>query len=138
VTADEIRRLLALEPHPEGGFYRETFRAPAAAGVRSPGSAIYFLLTAGKPARWHRVDADEIWHWYAGAPLLLEVSQGAAPVAHRLGPDLAADERPQRLVPGGAWQSARTCGDWTLVGCTVSPAFEFEAFELAPPGFRPE
>ncbi len=137
-TADEIIRALGLQPHPEGGFYRETWRERPADGGRGAGTAIYFLLRDGDVHRWHRVDAAEIWHHYAGAPLELVIAgDGEAPVAHRLGDDLAAGERPQVIVPPRAWQRARTLGPYTLVGCTVSPAFLFERFELAPDGWSP-
>jgi predicted cupin superfamily sugar epimerase len=128
---------LGLQPHPEGGHYRETFRAPALPGGRSPLTLIYFLLRAGEVSHWHRVDATEVWHWYAGAPLALRVAEAGAPVTLRLGPDLAAGEEPQLVVPGLAWQSARSLGDWTLCGCSVAPGFEFAGFELAPPGWQP-
>lgn len=134
MTADEIIRLLDLAPHPEGGHFRETFRDPRAVDGRSVGTAIYFLLKAGERSHWHRVDAAEIWHFHAGAPLALEI-EGQGEIV--LGPDLAAGQRPQGVVPAGAWQAARSLGDWTLVGCTVSPGFEFSAFELAPPGWSP-
>lgn len=138
LAADDIIRLLALQPHPEGGHYRESFR-DAAAGVsgRAHSTAIYFLLRAGEISRWHRVDAAEAWHWYAGAPLLLTVADAAGRRDVRLGVDLAAGERPQAVVPAHAWQQARSLGDWTLVGCTVAPGFEFAGFELAPAGFAP-
>lgn len=135
MTADDIIRLLGLTPHPEGGHYREMFRDPRVADGRSVGTAIYFLLRAGERSHWHRVDAAEIWHFHAGAPLEL-VIEGRAPVI--LGVDLAAGERPQGVVRAGAWQAARTMGDWTLVGCTVSPGFDFAGFELAPPGWSPD
>lgn len=138
VTAAEIIALLDLAPHPEGGHYRETWRAEAPANARAPGTAIYFLLAEGERSHWHRVDAAEIWHWYAGAALELEISgDGHTRTAHRLGPDLAAGARPQIIVPPGAWQAAHTLGAWTLVGCTVSPGFEFSGFELAAPGWQP-
>jgi uncharacterized protein len=135
----EIVRLLDLKSHPEGGHYRETFRDPAHAGAggRAASTAIYFLLAAGEVSRWHRVDAAEVWHWYAGAPLALTIADGQGRRALRLGADLAAGERPQAVVPAGAWQMAESLGDWTLVGCTVAPGFEFAGFELAPPGFEP-
>jgi predicted cupin superfamily sugar epimerase len=179
MTADDVIRRLALAPHPEGGFYRETWRDAPADGARGAGTAIYFLLRAGERSRWHRIDAAELWHFYAGAPLELAISRdGVTQERQRLGADLAAGERPQLVVPPGAWQSA-TClaapnvansgrgggrdartqaagrrGEhgneygnepgseprsegWTLVGCTVSPAFEFARFELAPEGFAP-
>jgi predicted cupin superfamily sugar epimerase len=137
-AAEEVARLLGLEPHPEGGFYRQTYRAATLAGERAASTAIYYLLRAGDLSAWHRVDSDEIWHLYAGAPLELRIAaEGAAPAVHRLGLDLAAGERPQLVVPGGAWQSARTLGDWTLTGATVAPGFEFSRFELAPAGWEP-
>ncbi len=139
LTADDVIRLLDLKPHPEGGHYRQTFRdAPPSGGTRAASTAIYFLLARGERSRWHRVDAVEIWHWYAGAPLALEIVPAEGPREHlRLGNDLAAGERPQGIVPVHAWQAARSLGDWTLVGCTVAPGFEFAGFELAPPGWEP-
>lgn len=136
LSADEVIAALGLEPHPEGGCYVETWRT-ASDGPRAAGSAIYFLLRAGEVSRWHRIDADETWHWYAGAPLELEIATDERRVSVRLGNDLAAGERPQHTVPRGAWQSAHGLGDWTLAGCTVSPAFEFAGFELAPEGWEP-
>jgi predicted cupin superfamily sugar epimerase len=138
LDADTVIARLGLEPHPEGGHFRETWRDSPADGGRGHGTAIYFLLRAGEESRWHRVDAVEIWHWYAGAPLTLSVAEaGGAPVETTLGPDLPTGQRPQAIVPAGAWQSARSRGRWTLVGCTVSPAFRFEGFELAPKGWHP-
>jgi predicted cupin superfamily sugar epimerase len=140
LTAAEIIRLLDLKPHPEGGHFRETIRDQhPAPQSRAHSTAIYFLLAAGERSHWHRVDAVEVWHHYAGAPLLLEIAKnGAGPVnTITLGPDLAAGERPQAAVPAHAWQAARSLGHWTLVGCTVAPGFEFAGFELAPPDFRP-
>jgi hypothetical protein len=139
LDAAAVIRLLGLQPHPEGGHYRETFRDPACdAEGRSRGTAIYFLLAAGEVSRWHRVDATETWHWYAGSPLALEIAPtldpGVAPETHRLGQDLACGERPQAIVPALHWQRAVSLGAWTLVGCTVAPAFLFERFELAPRG----
>ncbi|HEY3566889.1 MAG TPA: cupin domain-containing protein [Thermoanaerobaculia bacterium] len=137
-TAEEVVRLLGLQPHPEGGFYRETFRAPAPDGRRAASTAIYYLLREGDLSAWHRVaDADEVWHHYAGAPLELTLSDGAGRSSLRLGSDLAAGERPQAVVPAGVWQSARPLGGWVLVGCTVAPAFEFSSFEMAPSGWDP-
>jgi predicted cupin superfamily sugar epimerase len=136
VDADEIIEHLMLEPHPEGGRFRETWRAPAEANVRAAGSAIYFLLRRGEVSHWHRVDAAETWHFYQGAPLELKIStDGATEQVVPLGPDLAAGQQPQFVVPASAWQSARTLGEHTLVGCTVSPAFDFAGFELAPLGW---
>ena len=138
MTADEVVALLGLQPHPEGGFYRETFRDPEPAGGRSASTAIYYLLAAGQRSHWHRVDAVETWHFYAGAPLRLAISRdGRAEEAVILGPELAAGQRPQAMVPRNGWQSAQTLGDWTLVGCTVAPGFEFSGFEMAPPGWAP-
>jgi len=138
MTAVEIIRLLRLQPHPEGGHYRETFRDPAGgASGRTYSTAIYFLLQAGEVSRWHRVDAVEAWHWYAGAPLLLTVADTSGRRDLRLGIDLAAGERPQAVVQAHAWQQARSLGSWTLVGCTVAPGFEFAGFEMAPPDFEP-
>lgn len=133
MTADQIIVLLGLQPHPEGGHYAETWRAAAKPGERAAGTAIYFLLKAGERSHWHRVDAAEIWHWYAGAPLTLEIDRESVV----LGPDLTAGQRPQIIVPPHRWQAASSRGDWTLVGCTVSPAFEFAGFEMAPPDFIP-
>ena len=139
MSADDVVRLLGLAPHPEGGFYRETFRDPRTdAQGRSVSSLIYFLLDTGDVSAWHRVDAAEIWHWYAGAPLVITVSQnGHDCQSTHLGPDLRAGQRPQHVVPAHAWQTAASLGAWTLVGCTVAPAFEFASFELAPPDWRP-
>lgn len=138
-TANQLIDLLRLTPHPEGGFYRETHRDPVTlSNGRSCATAIYFLLRRGERSRWHRVDATEIWHWYAGAPLNLWQSptQGK-PQLFRLGQDIADGAEPQCIVPAGYWQSAATTGDYTLVGCTVSPGFEFSGFEMAGPEFEP-
>ena len=130
-TAEEIIRLLGLAPHPEGGFYRETWREPRADGGRASGTAIYFLLPGGVENRWHRVDAAEIWHFYAGAPLELSIEGPDGCVRTEiLGTALFDGERPQIEVPPNAWQRARSLGAWTLVGCTVSPAFLFDKFEI--------
>jgi uncharacterized protein len=136
MTADEIIARLSLVPHPEGGHYRQTW-IDTTASARPSGTCIYFLLRAGERSHWHRVDAAEIWHFHAGAPLILMMSAtDAGPAeAHRLGPDLAAGETPQIVVPKDHWQAARSTGDWTLVSCTVSPGFRFEGFDLAPPSF---
>ena len=136
MTADEIIARLGLQPHPEGGHYREVFRAPDS--PRGASTAIYFLLKAGERSHWHRVDADEIWHHYAGAPLELSLSDDGRSVRHlRVGIDFEIGELPQAVAPRGVWQAARSLGSWTLVGCTVAPAFRFEGFELAPPGWEP-
>ncbi|MDP3801097.1 MAG: cupin domain-containing protein [Phenylobacterium sp.] len=134
MTAAEIIRLLDLQPHPEGGHYRETFRDPRPADGRAASTAIYFLLAVGERSHWHRVDAVEVWHFHAGAPLALDI-EGQGRVT--LGPDLATGERPQGVVPAGKWQAAESLGDWTLVGCTVAPGFDFAGFELAPEGWTP-
>jgi predicted cupin superfamily sugar epimerase len=137
--ADAVIAALALARHPEGGWYRETWRDRPADGSRGAGTAILFLLKGEEVSRWHRVDATELWHWYGGAPLMLTVSaDGHGAEALALGPDLGAGHMPQRIVPAGWWQTAASLGPWTLVGCTVSPAFRFEGFELAPPDWRPE
>src|SRR5262244_2205140 len=136
LSAAEVMRLLDLKPHPEGGHYRQTFRdARTVDGARAASTAIYYLLARGERSHWHRVDAVEAWHWHAGAPLMLETAEGdAGPVTRvTLGPDLAAGQRPQAIVPAHAWQAAKTLGDWTLVGCTVAPGFEFAGFEMAMP-----
>ena len=138
MTADEIIAHLNLEPHPEGGFYRQTWIDNAPEGTRPAGTAIFFLLKAGESSHWHKVDAPEIWHYYAGAPLILSQSKTeTGPKQDQiLGPDLAKGEIPQLIVPKNHWQAAATTGDWTLVGCTVSPAFRFSGFTLAPPEFQ--
>jgi predicted cupin superfamily sugar epimerase len=133
LTAADIIALLDLSPHPEGGHFRETFRDRRLVDdERAASTAIYFLLAAGEVSRWHRVDAAEIWHWYAGAPLALSLGDMSAPTVTRLGPDLPRGERPQAIVPAGVWQAAESLGAWTLVGCTVAPGFCFAGFELAP------
>ena len=138
LSAAEVIGLLDLQPHPEGGHYRETYRAETGVEGRGWSTAIYFLLRAGERSHWHRIDADELWHWYAGAALTLSIADGTAIRSVQLGPDLAAGQRPQAVVPALAWQSAESGGAWTLLGCTVAPAFRFERFELAPPGWSPE
>lgn len=135
MTAEDIIRALDLKPHPEGGHFRETFRDEGA--PRGASTAIYYLLREGERSHWHRVDAAEVWHFYAGDPLELSTSDGRTVTTHILGPKIAAGERPQIIVPKNVWQSARPLGAYTLIGCTVAPAFEFEGFEMAPPGWRP-
>ena len=132
MNADEIVATLGLQPHPEGGWYAESWRGPAGPDGRAVATAIYFLLRTGERSHWHRVDADETWLFHAGAPLALTVVDDEANrVEHRLGPDVVAGERPQAVVPARAWQSAWSTGDWTLVSCVVAPGFEFTGFELA-------
>lgn len=137
-AADIITRL-ELKPHPEGGHYRETFRDIGAdENGRSRSTAIYYLLGRGERSHWHRIDAVEIWHYYSGSPLTLRIANdGCTPHTVTLGPDVAAGERPQAIVPAGAWQAAQSNGDWTLVGCTVAPAFEFARFEMAAKDWTP-
>jgi predicted cupin superfamily sugar epimerase len=139
LSASDVIRLLDLKPHPEGGHFRETFRDTLQVdGGRAASTAIYFLLARGERSHWHRVDAVEVWHWYAGAPLELEIAQNEGHIERvALGNDLASGERPQAVVPAHAWQAAQTLGDWTLVGCTVAPGFDFSGFELAPQGWSP-
>ncbi|AZL60843.1 cupin domain-containing protein [Tabrizicola piscis] len=133
MSAEDIIRKLELQPHPEGGWYRQTWVGPEVGG-RASGTAILFLLRAGERSHWHRVDADEIWLWHAGAPLVLAMGV-AASREQRLGPDVLGGDRVQAVVPAGWWQAARSTGAWSLVSCTVSPGFRFEGFELAPPGW---
>ena len=138
LSAAQVVRRLDLEPHPEGGHYRETFRDPIEIDGRAVSTAIYYLLAQDEFSAWHRIDAAETWHHYAGAPLVLTVSpNGHDAAAHRLGPDLARGERPQLVVPAGQWQTATSLGAWSLMGCTVAPGFTFAGFELAPPDWRP-
>jgi Uncharacterized conserved protein len=137
LTAQDVIFTLGMQRHPEGGWYVQTFRdAPGASG-RAQSTAIYYLLEAGDASHWHRVDAVEVWHWYSGAPLALELSDGVSVTPHVLGPEIERGQRPQVVVPRLVWQAARSLGDWTLVGCTVAPGFEFSGFELAEPGWAP-
>ncbi len=136
--ADQIISLLDLKPHPEGGYFRETFGDTNDKNHRAHSTAIYFLLKAGEVSHWHRVDAAEVWHWYAGAPLKLQQAEDNAPIKTEiLGNDLFKNQKPQIVVPAHSWQSARSLGDYTLVGCTVAPGFTFDGFELAPEGWEP-
>lgn len=137
-SADEIISALNLQPHPEGGYYAEIYRDEPEDGGRGVATSIYFLLRRDEVSAWHTVDAVELYHHYAGAPLVLSVSEDGKDVRKiYLGADIAADERPFAMVPAGAWQSARSMGAWTLIGCTVAPAFEFDGFEMAPAGWSP-
>ena len=138
MTADAIIEALGLQPHPEGGWFAETFR-DSADGGRGASTLIYFLLKTGERSHWHRLHtAVEVWHFYAGAPLkLMRSADGKAVEMQMLGPDIANGERPQGVIPAGCWQAAETTGDFTLVGCTVAPGFTFEDFELAEPGWAP-
>ncbi len=137
-SAAAIIAALELAPHPEGGWYRETFRA--AGTGRSVVTAIHFLLEAGQTSHWHRVDADEIWCWHAGAPLALGIApgQGGPPRWQVLGADVLAGEAPQAVVPAGDWQAARAEAGWALVSCVVAPGFDFAGFTLAPADWQPE
>jgi predicted cupin superfamily sugar epimerase len=138
-AADRIIAELGMEPHPEGGHYVETWRGPDTEDGRAVATAIYFLLREGERSHWHRVDASEAWLHHAGAPLRLLVAERGAPVVeHRLGADIAAGQRPQAIVPAGAWQAAEPTGSWSLVSCVVAPGFRFEGFELAPPDWSPD
>jgi predicted cupin superfamily sugar epimerase len=136
-TAADMIRALDLKPHPEGGHYRETFRDSRELDGRSLSTAVLFLLARGERSHWHRIDAVEIWHYYAGAPLKLEVVDGAKEEIFRLGGNIHSGEVPQVTVPARAWQAAESLGDWTLTGCTVAPGFSFDGFELAPSGWKP-
>ncbi len=138
LTARAVIERLRLARHPEGGWFRETFRDPREVEGRSVSTAILYLLEVGEVSDWHRVDAAEAWHWHAGAPLVITVSpNGHDAAAHHLGPALDRGQMPQFVVPAHHWQTATSLGAWTLVGCTVAPGFEFGGFELAPPGWRP-
>jgi predicted cupin superfamily sugar epimerase len=138
-SASDIIARLDLKPHPEGGHYRETFRDPDVDAVgRSRSTAIYFLLSRGERSHWHRIDAVEVWHHYAGDPLTLRIADNDGTRSITLGPNIAAGEAPQAIVPAHAWQAAESVGDWTLVGCTVAPGFDFATFELAPTDWAPE
>ena len=138
LSAADIIRMLDLKPHPEGGHFRETFRdSRCDAQERAASTAIYFLLARGERSHWHRIDAVETWHFYAGDALRLDIADDSGIRVVQLGPDIIAGEQPQGIVPAHAWQAAESMGDWTLVGCTVAPGFEFAQFELAPPGWSP-
>ncbi len=137
LTGDEVIAHFKLAPHLEGGWYRQTFRDEREHEGRAHSTAILFLLKEGEVSRWHKVDAAELWHWHGGAPLLLQVKDGDTRNDYRLGPDWLNGEVPHAAVPAHAWQSAKSLGAWTLVGCTVAPGFEFSGFELAPEGWEP-
>lgn len=139
IEADATRVIeyLGLKPHPEGGFYRETYRQVGGEGERGAVSVIYYLLARGMVSSWHRIDATEIWHFHAGDPLELVVAEAHRRIVTVLGVGFAAGQAAHAVVPAHAWQSARSLGEWTLVGCTVAPAFEFAGFELAQPEWSP-
>ncbi len=140
MTAAEVVAALELQPHPEGGHYRETFRDGEGTDGRAHSTSILYLLAAGERSHWHRLsDAVEVWHFHGGAPLLLQLHDPAAGLRQlALGADLSGGNHPQAVVPKLCWQSARSLGDWSLVGCTVAPGFRFESLEIAPPGWSPE
>ena len=131
---------LGLAPHPEGGWYRETWRAVAPEGQRAAATAILFLLEAGQSSHWHKVDATELWLFHAGSPLRLCTAPGdEGPVTEvRLGAAVLADEQPQLRIEPDHWQAAEADRGWALVSCIVSPGFDFSGFTLAPPGWAPE
>lgn len=139
LAAADVIRLLDLQPHPEGGHFREMFRDESTVdGKRSASTAIYYLLRRGERSHWHRVDAAEVWHFYGGDPLLLEIAEDGGPLNRLvLGPDLATGARPQLVVAKDAWQAAQCLGAWTLAGCTVAPGFDFAGFEMAPKDWTP-
>lgn len=143
LTADAVAEALELKPHPEGGRYRETWRDDPGDGTRGAGTSILFLLSAKERSHWHRVDAAEGWHWHAGAPLQLSLCwEGSDPLEVVLGPHLSAGQRLSAVVPRRWWQAAAplppAAGQgWSLVTCTVCPAFSFAGFELAPSGWSP-
>ncbi len=137
LAARDVIFTLGMQRHPEGGWYAQTFEDSHGTDSRAHSTAIYYLLEAGDRSHWHRVDAVEVWHWYAGAPLRLRISDGLSIDEHRLGGKLDIGERPQVVVPRDAWQSAESVGDWTLVGCTVAPGFRFSGFELAARDWEP-
>jgi len=137
-TADEVIRILELQPHPEGGHYRQIYAHVAADGSRGCMSSTYFLLCAGERSHWHQLDAPEVWSYHAGAPISVSIWTDGHPIeTYRLGSNLAVGERPQVIIPAGAWQTGQSLGDWSLFGCIVAPAFQFAGFELAPPGWSP-
>jgi hypothetical protein len=136
-SAEAIIAALGLAPHPEGGHFAETFRDAAMIDGRPRSTAIYYMLRRGERSHWHRVDAVEVWHYYAGDPLLLSIADADGVRDILLGPNLEIGEKPQGVVPSHAWQAARSTGAWTLVGCTVAPGFDFAGFELAPTGWTP-
>jgi hypothetical protein len=137
ICAREVIATLGMERHPEGGWYVQTFEDTTTSKGRARSTAIYYLLERSDRSHWHRVDAVEVWHYYAGAPLNLHVSDGEHMDIYRLGPEITKGDRPQVVVPQRAWQAAESIGDWTLVGCTVAPGFLFSGFELAPSDWVP-
>jgi len=141
LDADSVIAALGMQPHPEGGHYVETWRG-GDPDTRPTATAIYFLLRPGERSHWHRVDADEVWLHHAGAAIELSIAtdleSGSSVLRHRLGADVVGGERPQVVVPAGAWQAAVALGEAALVTCVVAPGFEFSGFELAPDGWEPQ
>ena len=137
-SAEDVISHLRLAPHPEGGWYRETWRAFSPPGERSPGTAILYLLKAGERSHWHRVDATELWVFQAGHPLMLSLADQGKVTSVWLGADIVAGDQPQLVVQPRQWQSAQAVEGWALVSCLVVPGFEFNGFELAPPNWEPE
>jgi predicted cupin superfamily sugar epimerase len=139
MDGSDVVAALGMRAHPEGGWYLETWRSESIGGARPAASAILYLLVTGERSHWHRVDADEVWQASAGDALELRVwAEGERAVTvHRLGTDLTDGSVVQAVVPAGSWQAARSLGSWSLVGCIVAPAFDFDGFELAPPGWEP-
>lgn len=137
LAAKDVIFTLGMQRHPDGGWYAQTFEDSAASDGRARSTAIYYLLEASDTSHWHRVDAVEVWHHYAGAPLRLRISDGISVDEQVLGPDIAGAQRPQVVVPANAWQSAVSMGEWTLVGCTMAPGFVFSGCELADPNWAP-
>jgi predicted cupin superfamily sugar epimerase len=139
MDAASVIENLGLVPHPEGGWYRETWRAPGREGERAAATAIYFLLKPGERSHWHKVDASEIWLWHAGGPVRLRIADaGTAPVDVMVGPDIERGQQPQAVIAAGQWQAAEAGESWALVSCVVAPGFEFSGFSLAPDGWEPE
>jgi predicted cupin superfamily sugar epimerase len=137
LTAADVIRLLQLQPHPEGGHFREMFRDSRQVDGRAASTAIYFLLARGECSHWHRIDAAEVWHFYAGDALLLRIAEDGKTRTEVLGSRISSGERPQIIVPSRAWQAAESRGAWTLCGCTVAPGFDFRGFELAAKDWSP-
>ena len=138
ISPSQVIERLQLQPHPEGGWYRETWRAASETGARSAGSSIYYLLERHQRSHWHRIDASELWLYQAGGALRLRTAHDGQTIERRLGPDLLDGDLLQAVVRPGEWQSADTEADWTMVCCVVAPAFEFTGFELAPEGWMPD
>ena len=138
MDAESLISALGLSPHPEGGHFRETYRDLPSGGGRGALTSIHYLLKAGESSHWHRIDATEIWSFHAGSPLRLSTSvDGERLDTVEIGGDPRTGGRFQSVVPPGVWQSAVSLGPWTLVGCMVAPAFEFDGFEMAPRGWAP-